>query len=166
MPTFDWQWNGTHTFSWRTKYACPRGLPLGAPGPRPEEPDPDPPASPPVDPDADVEEREPQSRPASYSILYILFWVSLCLLALRIFHPSISRWSRRLSLCFSTAKPRSKVFRPPASILVRWAAEESPEEYEIDATEGIMHSLSDGEETPLTPDSRATFMKGQYGSAG
>ncbi|KAJ7904760.1 autophagy-related protein 27-domain-containing protein [Mycena olivaceomarginata] len=27
LPTFSWQWNGTHTFSWRTKHACPRAPP-------------------------------------------------------------------------------------------------------------------------------------------
>ncbi|KAF7352603.1 Autophagy-related protein 27 [Mycena venus] len=48
LPKFTWQFNGTHNFLWRTKHACPRALPPGAPGPRPEEPDADPPATPPA----------------------------------------------------------------------------------------------------------------------
>ncbi|KAJ7648502.1 autophagy-related protein 27-domain-containing protein [Mycena rosella] len=124
-PSFAWQWNGTHTFSWRTKRACPRALPPGAPGPRPEEPDVDPPTVPsPPDPDADVEGRERTTRPPSLSIYIVLFWV----------------FARRLSLRFSVTSRSVKGFRPPASIR--------------------------GEETPLTPNSRATFMIGRYGSAG
>ncbi|KAJ6539576.1 hypothetical protein B0H19DRAFT_365333 [Mycena capillaripes] len=189
-PEFSWRYNGTHTFSWRTKHACPRALPPGAPGPPPEEPDTDPPAQPPVDPDADVEDRAPISNPASPSLLFVLFWISLSvsfklstlstdtafyrsLFALRMLYPFLSRWGRRLALRFSKAPPsRSsmrKGFRPSPSILVRWAAEENLEEYDIDEgfTRGFSErNFSDGEETPLTPNSKATFVASQYGSAG
>ncbi|KAJ7129434.1 hypothetical protein C8R44DRAFT_77867 [Mycena epipterygia] len=167
-PTFSWQWNGTHTFSWRTKHACPRALPPGAPGPRPEEPDLDPPATPPVDPDADVEDNVPTTRRGSLSILFVLFLVSVSVFALRFFYPCLSRWSRRLStrLSIATRSPRNKGFRPPPSSLVQWAGEENFEEYDIDSPDGFKHIFSDGEETPLTPNSRASFMVGQYGSAG
>ncbi|KAJ7498694.1 autophagy-related protein 27-domain-containing protein [Mycena latifolia] len=166
-PTFSWQWNGTHTFSWRTKHACPRALPPGAPGPKPEEPDVDPPATPPVDPDADAEDKDSKhTSPASLSIFILVFWIVACMFALRILYPPLSRWSRRFSWRFSMTSPKSKGFRPPALSLIRWAAEENPEEYNVDSADGFMHSLSDGEETPLTPNSRETFTVGRYGGAG
>jgi len=168
LPKFSWQWNGTHTFSWRTKHACPRALPPGAPGPRPKDPDTDPPSTPPPDPDADVDDREPVTRLASMSTLVILFWISFSVLGLRIFYPFLSRWGRyvalRLRSSIATRNSRSREFRPSAVSLVQWAAEEEPQEYGVD--DGFMHSLSDGEETPLTPNSRATFAVSQYGSAG
>ncbi|KAF8195642.1 hypothetical protein K438DRAFT_779396 [Mycena galopus ATCC 62051] len=180
-PRFSSQWNGTHTFSWRTKHACPRALPPGAPGPRPGEPGP---ASP-VDPDADVDDGEPVARPASVSTLGIFVWCSMlvtsalwpccteialyrALLGLRFLYPFLSRWSRLWRSRFSTMtrKPmaRSKRFRPSAISLVQWAAEEAPEEYAEE--DGCMHSFSDGEEIPLTPNSRTSFSASQYGSAG
>ncbi|KAJ7930010.1 autophagy-related protein 27-domain-containing protein [Mycena leptocephala] len=165
FPKFYWQYNGTHTFSWRTKHACPRALPPGAPGPRPEEPDPDPPATPPADPDADVEYKEPARR-ASLSTFFVLFLVSLSVFALRIFYPLLLRCGRRLASrsVIGTRGSKIKGFRPSPLSLVQWAAEENPEEYDID--EGFMHTPSDGEVTPLTPNSRATFAASQYGSAG
>ncbi|KAJ6628880.1 autophagy-related protein 27-domain-containing protein [Mycena sp. CBHHK59/15] len=163
LPAFKWQWNGTHTFSWRTKHACPRALPPGAPGRRPDdEPDADPPATPPPDPDADDRESA-VSRPAAFSTLFIVFWLSASIFALRFFYPSLLRLGRRISMRGSMATRRSKGFRPSSATLVRWAEEESAlEEYDIDPTS----SNSDSEGTPLTPNPRATFMIGQYGSAG
>jgi hypothetical protein len=182
FPKFYWQYNGTHTFSWRTKHACPRALPPGAPGPKPEEPDADPPATPPADPDADIEYKEPARR-ASLSTFFVLFLVSLSVspniwtssaeiivcrsvFALRIFYSLLLRCGRRLASrsIIGTRGSKIKGLRPSPLSLVQWAAEENPEEYDID--EGFMHTPSDGEVTPLTPNSIATFAASQYGSAG
>ncbi|KAJ7228434.1 hypothetical protein GGX14DRAFT_413193 [Mycena pura] len=163
-PEFIWKFNGTHTFSWRTKHACPRALPPGAPGPQPEEPDPDPPATPPIDPDADAEDGDSTSPP-SKSLLLVLFWTLVSGLLLRALYPSLlrSRLGRRLSLELSIA--RKKGFRPAPLSLANWAAEEHPEEYDIDGTNRSMHTLSEGEQSPLTP-SKTTFATNHYGSAG
>ncbi|KAJ6490349.1 autophagy-related protein 27-domain-containing protein [Mycena vitilis] len=158
-PQFAWQWNGTHTFSWRTKHACPRALPPGAPGA--PDPDNDPPATPPPDPDADLEDGDRVTRPAPVSMLLVSFWVFIILFTLRICYASLSRWGRRLASRFHASRFLKTDFRPSSSNLVRWAAEENPEEYDIGD-----HTFSDGEETPLTPNSKGTFATSQYGSAG
>jgi len=67
FPKFSWQFNGTHSFTWRSKHACPRALPPGAPAPPPDEPDIDPPAMPPNDPDAGVGDPEPATGPPRLS---------------------------------------------------------------------------------------------------
>ncbi|KAJ7178917.1 autophagy-related protein 27-domain-containing protein [Mycena filopes] len=162
LPEFSWKFNGTHAFSWRTKHACPRALPPGAPPPAPQDPDTDPPAIPPSDPDADVVgDKDPHRTPLS--ALIKLVSAVLIIFGLRFSYPLISRWSRRLPWRFPKTRIGSfgsmgKGFRPSPSSLVQWAREESVEEYEIDG-------FSDGEETPLTPNSRATFAISQYGSA-
>ncbi|KAJ7232199.1 hypothetical protein B0H12DRAFT_1145625 [Mycena haematopus] len=166
LPKFFWLGNGTHTFTWRTKHACPKALPPGAPGPKPAEPDTDPPVNPPDDPDTDADVTHPTVK--SVSTLLVLFWISLSVIGLRYLYPSLSRWGRVLRSRFSivTRNPmaRSKGFRPSAISLVQRAAEEAPEEYGVD--DGFMQSFSDGEETPLTANSRASFAASQYGSAG
>ncbi|KAJ7180334.1 autophagy-related protein 27-domain-containing protein [Mycena crocata] len=160
LPEFSWQWNGTHAFSWRTKHACPRVLPPGAPGPKPEEPDADPPATPPPDPDADVEDGDIERTLTPISAVSILFWLSVFVFAIRISYPSLFRWSRRLALCFSSTN-RSFTTQDsglPASSPLRWAAKDNSEEYDT--------HFPDGEGTPLTPTARDSFALGQYGSAG
>jgi hypothetical protein len=91
------------------------------------------------------------------------------ILGLRFFYLFRSRWGRyiALRLRYSLARnpvARSKGFRPSALSLAKWAAEEDPEEYDVD--DDFMRSASDGEETPLTPNYRATFAASRYGSAG
>ncbi|KAJ7781012.1 autophagy-related protein 27-domain-containing protein [Mycena metata] len=152
FPKFSWQFNGTHSFTWRSKHACPRALPPGAPAPPPDEPDIDPPAMPPNDPDAGVGDSEPATGPPRLSTPFAkpgvaILGVALFFFALRL----LFRWNRLLSRARSRSS--SKGFRPSPLNLVQWAREERLEEYEIDA----------GEETPLTPNSSAPFT--EYGSA-
>ncbi|KAJ7044571.1 autophagy-related protein 27-domain-containing protein [Mycena alexandri] len=154
FPEFSWQFNGTHSFTWRSKHACPRALPPGAPAPAPDEPDIDPPAIPPDDPDAGVGDHEPSTGPAHLSMPLKIFGVTLFIFALRL----LFRWSRRL-LSRARSSSSSKGFRPSPLNLVQWAREERLEEYDID------EGLRAGEETPLTPNSRATFTASQYGGA-
>ncbi|KAJ7068508.1 autophagy-related protein 27-domain-containing protein [Mycena amicta] len=153
-PQFSWQFNGTHTFSWRSPHACPRQLPPGAPsGPIGEQPDPDPPSTPPPDPDADSD--EPVSRSSSWSLMYMLFWASVLLLLLHFVLRALSR-SGGLSSLFARKRRRPrKGFRPPSSSLVKWAEEEEQlDDYDADAS------------TPLTPTFKTAFASSQYGSAG
>ncbi|KAJ6515647.1 autophagy-related protein 27-domain-containing protein [Mycena sanguinolenta] len=168
QPKLSWQWNGTHTFTWRTKHACARALPPGTPGPRPKEPDPDPPAKPPDNPDSDIDDREPTTHPwAVWTFFVVLFWISIAVVGLRFLYPFLSRWGRALPSRLSRARnpmARTTGFRPSAVSLVQWAREEAPEEYDTDDV--FMHGFSDGEETPLTPNSKASFAVSQYGSAG
>lgn len=123
-PALRTQWNGTHTFSWPTKHACPQALPPDAPGPQP--------------PDADVEARQPVTRSVSLSMFFMLFWAMAFMFALQFFYPSLSCCSRRLPPRFPRAGPRSKSFRPSVSNLVQWAAaEDLLEEYDIDSADGF-----------------------------
>ncbi|KAF7301878.1 Autophagy-related protein 27 [Mycena indigotica] len=157
-PQFSWQFNGTHTFSWRTSHACPLNFPHGSPSqPIEDQPDPDPPARPPPDPDAD----NPPHRGSSHlALFYVLMCASVIYILLRYILPSHSR-SRHISsfqsfmtLRRGRRKP-AKSFRPPAESLVQWAEEEQLDDYEID------------DSTPLTPTFKRAFTaSSQYGSAG
>ncbi|KAF7355517.1 Autophagy-related protein 27 [Mycena sanguinolenta] len=169
LPKLSWQWNGTHAFKWITKHACPRALPPGAPpGPKPEEPDPDPPAEPPDNPDSDVDDREPTTHPSlTWTFFISLFWISIIIIGLRFLYPLLLRWGQALRSRLPRARnpmARTTGFRPSPVSLVQWAREEAPAKYDTDDV--FMHGFSDGEETPLTPNSRASFVVSQYGSAG
>ncbi|KAK7054254.1 autophagy-related protein 27 [Favolaschia claudopus] len=164
QPKFFWQFNSTHTFLWRTKFACARSLPPGAPGQKPEKPDADPPATLPSDPDADKDDGEQLTRPRSLSPLVILFCLVLSAVGLRLIYPWLSRWIRNATLRWRYASAnRNRNFKPSVVNLVRWASEEDPEEYGAEGS--FMQSSRDGEQTPLSPTFQ-TSVKGQYGTAG
>ncbi|KAF8641802.1 hypothetical protein AX16_009783 [Volvariella volvacea WC 439] len=72
-PEFAWNWNGTHTFSWKTKHACAEVAEEPTSPPPPPEADPDPPAEPPADPDAE-EPTPPGLRPSTSFVLHGLLF--------------------------------------------------------------------------------------------
>ncbi|PFH45837.1 hypothetical protein AMATHDRAFT_43928 [Amanita thiersii Skay4041] len=53
IPNYLWNWNGTHTFTWASQYACPSFIdtPDDDDKKGPGDPDPDPPENPPIDED-------------------------------------------------------------------------------------------------------------------
>ncbi|KAF8157139.1 autophagy-related protein 27-domain-containing protein [Crassisporium funariophilum] len=82
-PTFLWSFNGTHTFSWSSKYACPTSVPNpGSPSPSDPPPDTDePPDNPPPDSEdsgrgeSDLHERNSSLLPISGLIIVCFLFI-------------------------------------------------------------------------------------------
>ncbi|OBZ77234.1 hypothetical protein A0H81_02042 [Grifola frondosa] len=173
-PTYYWNWNGTHSFSWRTKYAC--GKQIGtitsttlASKPTSEpEPEND---APPIDddiPDGEQELVDPGSISRRFfhpTMMVILSSVTaVFLLAYLVYFPPAV--VRRRIVSFIKSHPRFMRFRLRERVLVRWAYEDleletGEEDVMVNAEEPL--DMQD-EQIPLKPSPRRNaFMN--YGSA-
>ncbi|KAG6906666.1 hypothetical protein DXG01_012694 [Tephrocybe rancida] len=161
LPSFLWQFNGTHAFSWKSKHAC--HAPLSTPQPQPT-PDPDPPQEPPKDPDS---EGSGEVEPPQFYSVTTLFWlvVVLLLIARLLLTLHRRRYRTRGTSAFTSPVPRQL-----QSLFTRRLSLFSGKERLDGNFSNLYHRAYPGmeddgaEEAPLTPNSATTPKGGRYGS--
>ncbi|KAK0203938.1 autophagy-related protein 27-domain-containing protein [Desarmillaria ectypa] len=129
-PEFAWSLNGTHAFTWKSKYACSNVV-SGSPA-SPSEPDPDPPADPPHDPD--LIDKVPVHE-AKLLPLFLVFIAISSFIFIRVIYPMNRRRARHTK------------FRPSSSRLLEWAQQAGFTDVDSDAES---NELDFDEEIPLT----------------
>ncbi|CAL1711032.1 unnamed protein product [Somion occarium] len=171
LPTYFYNWFGTHAFSWRTKHACPIG-----PTNEPEEPqspadEEEPP--PPGDGENDLINIPSRTDRPSRSSLTILLSSTTMVLILIYFIYYPPRVLRRFISSYLKSRPSLLRFRVGERVLVRWAQEDL--ELQDDGEEDVMVNggrdaesifvVDDDEEEqiPLKPSPRKTKGKGHFG---
>ncbi|KAF8068033.1 autophagy-related protein 27-domain-containing protein [Lyophyllum atratum] len=175
LPTYQWKWNGTHAFSWKTRHACHK--PLSDPKPDPG-PDPDPPQDPPKDPESDPNEEDRDRSSRSSSTLKV-FWFAVLLvltssIAGLLFFLLLRRHQRsRLPSSIPSAITRQiQAFLStrfiPRSLYIGKEQRVDLSSYHR-AYPDINSEEDEGEEVPLTPSPSGTFSRntrtpGYYGS--
>ncbi|KAJ7579064.1 autophagy-related protein 27-domain-containing protein [Mycena floridula] len=164
-PEFFWTFNGTHTFSWKTKHAC--GSVSATPAPTPPK-DTDSEPGPSKERESEGGETELIYHPrSSYRIYFILLMLSiLCLFLLHFVFPQYSR--RLLSYILSPLPKftsKSMRFRPSPARLLLWARQAGMQEDEVDLMVNYEMDDGDGEEIPLTPNPRG-MSRGTWSSKG
>ncbi|KAH9950718.1 autophagy-related protein 27-domain-containing protein [Amylocystis lapponica] len=173
-PTYSWNWNGTHTLSWRSKHACPQkaivGTSTAADTPTPsKKPDAEPDREMPpkehtgdehklIDPnlDSDRARRSMMTIATSASAIVLLIYL--------IYFPP--RRMRRLVTAYVKAHPRLLRARVAERVLVRWAYEDleferGEEDTMVNADEEFTAS---DEQIPLKPSPRHSVLI-DYGTA-
>ncbi|KAG7086773.1 hypothetical protein E1B28_002703 [Marasmius oreades] len=164
-PKFSWSFNGTHTFNWKSVYACPDTLVSPHP-PAPgndhetdtDKDDGD--VDPPVDPDTEAEAEEPidldYTSPRSALGPYSLLWIPLLLLVLYIASKKlIPPATRRLcsSARWRLGRYRFLVGSDPGTGTGLPSDEDGPRGYEVNP-DLYAYGVVDGEEIPLSPSPR------------
>ncbi|KAF9256379.1 hypothetical protein L218DRAFT_966382 [Marasmius fiardii PR-910] len=163
-PKFVWSFNGTHTFEWKSVYACPDTLvsqpPKSGNGNDHEQDDED--VDPPADPDLDVEEPVHGTFPplkedsraiiGPYSVLWFPSLLLILYLASKKLLPASTRrlWSSVRWKLWGLSGYR---YRSLEGDSVLSDDEEGPREYEVNA-EIFNYGEFEGEEIPLTPSPR------------
>ncbi|PCH37043.1 hypothetical protein WOLCODRAFT_140694 [Wolfiporia cocos MD-104 SS10] len=178
-PTTLWNWNGTHTFEWRTKHACGERLSKDPPPPPPppsDEPEEDP-DEPPKDSEddevpgkkhklLDPDQIAERSRQSMMRVLASSAAFMLVIMYLVYFPP---RRLRRYITSYVKTHPRLLRSRVGERVLVRWSHEDFPvfdasEEDTMVNTNAEYEGIGTDEQIPLKPSPRRSVLA-NYGSA-
>ncbi|KAH9919485.1 autophagy-related protein 27-domain-containing protein [Epithele typhae] len=186
VPTFAWTWNGTHTFNWHTKHACPKWVEASpskgkdedkdkdsstppednAPPPPDEDREDDPAPPPGSSPDELFEDGRLDRQSARRTMVLILSSATALVVLVYLAWRPPTRVRRAVSR-FVKKHPRLARWRVGESVLVRWAYEDLElRDGEDEGEEDVMvnfNALADVDEgIPLKPSPR----KGRWASYG
>lgn len=170
-PSFAWSWNGTHAFTWSTRYACGKSVAVPSPAPDDGDDESDPP------PQDDDDESDPPVNdendllgflPVQKQFTFIILTASGVLMtAYLMYLPPyrLRRWVR--AHLVKSQKPQLP-FRVAEGLLVRWAEEDlgiqGEEDFMVNGREDY-YNLD--EEIPLKPSpGQLSSRDMNYGSTG